>query len=575
MSYQYRVSSCVLVAALMMMVGCSDTPFSGNQQHNTGQGKSSDMGGADLDMVQGTDLGDDSDAGVVNGAWDDEDQDGILDCVDNCVGIINTMQADEDGDGIGDACDNCRSVANLDQADEDGDGVGDACVEGNYYDPNRDGDGDGVSDLIDNCDGISNLDQRDSDSDGLGDLCDNCPGVANYDQSDWDDDGEGDSCEASPDDVELCGEKTSDFQLVKPNIYMVLDRSTSMNASVSGTGKSRMELAKEGMDKITDHLADKVRFGISAYPFSDDPNVAQTCGEKARELLPLGDYTLDDVKMSYLDLDWEPDGLNCTETGDALEDITRKMQLTDASDPLDGLRERAVVLITDGGACGCSRVGLEQGDLAERAVETMLQAGIKTYVVGFNFGGDNTGPLNSLAEGGGTDAMGPNGRKYYVASNVEELANVLEQIQAQVIPCSYTLEPAAEDLDKIWVEVDGDQIERSASNGYSYDITTATLTLNGDACTKLRDATTEMGSPLEIKLGCGARCIPDAIEICDYRDNDCDGAIDEDCLYCSPEICDGVDNDCDGVVDDGCPVCNPQDMDCEDDESICCSGVCP
>ena len=57
----------------------------------------------------------------------DADQDGVLDCHDNCPALANPGQADFDQDGVGDACDNCPWTFNPDQADADGDGIGDAC----------------------------------------------------------------------------------------------------------------------------------------------------------------------------------------------------------------------------------------------------------------------------------------------------------------------------------------------------------------------------------------------------------------------------------------------------------------
>lgn len=107
----------------------------------------------------------------------DADDDGVLDCEDNCVDDPNAAQDDADADGVGDACDACPQDADPMQADTDGDGVGDAC---------------------DNCAQAKNPDQADVDGDGAGDACDNCMQIPNEGQVDSDGDGVGEACACAP-----------------------------------------------------------------------------------------------------------------------------------------------------------------------------------------------------------------------------------------------------------------------------------------------------------------------------------------------------------------------------------------
>ncbi len=79
-------------------------------------------------------------------------------------------------------------------------------------------------------------------------------------------------------------------------------------------------------------------------------------------------------------------------------------------------------------------------------------------------------------------------------------------------------------------------------------------------------------------------CTTPSDEVCNGRDDDCDGASDEGAVCCreNPELCNGVDDDCDGMADEGIEccagvpeVCNGADDDCDGmaDEGLdCCAG---
>lgn len=491
--------------------------------------------------------------------WADDDGDGFIDRFDNCPDAANADQLDGDGDGIGDACDNCLEASNFDQEDLDGNGVGDACEGNSFYDPDRDDDGDGVPDNMDNCPG-ANPDQADADMDGLGDACDNCPDVANLDQVDTDMDGAGDACSPVPVGM-LCGEQESDFVIVKPNIFILLDESGSMGYNCgSCTNQFPYLDALDALDQIATQTANDARFGVGTYEGS-------SCGSTLDILLPMGDHTATAMQAS-----WPVCGganqANCyvpaggTPTADGLELVRTGGHLNDSTDPQDALREKAVILITDGDPNNC---GGQSG--AEAQAMNLASQGVPVYVIAFNFGG-NEGDLNDVAAAGGTDA--PGGDRFYSAGNTAQLVTAIQNIATQAISCSYTIDPPAPDPSKVWVELDGSPLPRA---NYTYDGATATLTLDQATCDQLRTLNpSNMNPPLRIVVGCATDCEP-STEVCDYLDNDCDGEIDEGCEECEPEICDGIDNDCDDAVDEGCPDCVLDGETCEMDAD-CCNGNC-
>jgi len=138
-------------------------------------------------------LDNDCDENIDEG-YPDQDGDEIADCTDE----------DLDGDGVANDLDNCPKLPNEDQADQDGDDLGDEC--------DKDLDGDAIPNAVDNCPATGNTNQVDTDEDGTGDLCDNdidgdgvlndddnCLLVPNEDQADDDENGTGNACEADTD----------------------------------------------------------------------------------------------------------------------------------------------------------------------------------------------------------------------------------------------------------------------------------------------------------------------------------------------------------------------------------------
>jgi hypothetical protein len=565
---RWNVWLAAAVVAFAMSAGCSSCTDSGTKKEPN---NAANNGNNNVDPNSGTN-------GATNGAttggsnnngsndpWADEDGDGFIDRFDNCPGVDNPEQEDGDGDGVGDACDNCLEASNFDQEDADDNGVGDACEGMNFYNPDRDDDGDGVPDNMDNCGGVENPDQTDTDMDSIGDACDNCPNAANYDQADSDMDGEGDACSAEPVGM-LCGEQESDFVILKPNIFILLDESGSMGFSCgSCTNTYPYQDALDALDQIADNTAMDARFGVGTYESSS----SASCGSTTEILLPMGEYTAAQMKMSWPECAganqpdcYAPDG--GTPTADGLELVRTEGHLSEPGDPQDAIRTKAVILITDGDPNDC---GGQDGSVMQ--AQALADQGVPVYVVAFNFGG-NEGDLNDVAAAGGTDAPPMGGDRFYSAGNTNELVMALQNIATEAISCSYEIDPPAPDPNKIWVELDGTPIPRA---NYSYDEATATLTLDQATCDQLRMLDPMgMNPPLKIIIGCATECEPEP-ETCDYQDNDCDGEIDEGCEGCEPEICDGIDNDCDDAVDEGCPDCLFDGEMCSEDGD-CCNGNC-
>ena len=475
----------------------------------------------------------------------DSDGDGVDDRVDVCPQVANPKQEDRDRDGFGDVCDNCPTLANVSQHDSDKDGLGDTCAA-----MLPDQDGDGVRDYKDNCRSKANPDQADHDSDGVGDACDNCPELLNPSQFDGDTDGIGDSCDPELGDGASCAAGTTAANPLKPNLYLLLDRSLSMGPLPGGTAPpTRVDKLKEALNTLTGTvqapgvLVQNFNVGAGAFPAANGSCGADMLPEL---LLNMAERPAPDAASALLAAYTNLTVAGYTPTDVALARV-RELGLYNFMGDSFPSRSKAVVLITDGVPNDCSTGDANRIDQTVAEAGTLASAGVPVFLLGFE--GVNVAMMQRIADAG-DPAAGTNA--WYPVNDSASIVNALNSIVTRAAGCSLPLTDTGIGVrDPVVLTVRLVQpaaltqtdIPADAADGYTLE-NGDTVTLHGAACSGLQTAlASDAAARVEVKLGCA--CVP-GTEICgDNLDNDCDGQVDEDCV--PGNVC-GVDAppmDCD------------------------------
>jgi uncharacterized protein YegL len=334
---------------------------------------------------------------------------------------------------------------------------------------------------------------------------------------------ESDTTDGGPNN-DICQPATTLVEVYQPNVYLLVDRSQSMNGEP-------MTQAKAGLDAIADDLSGQIRLGAGAYPF---PSAG--CG--VNDLVAIGANTPTDLKDAWSGLT----AAGGTPTGQAIFEVADRDLLSETADPYDEKRQKALVVITDGDPTVCED---EHPHLDE--AEALAGQGSPIFVVGFRSAA-NPDKLDALAEAGGTDAPGED--RFYTANSTDELAAAVRDISTNVLGCTHTLDSPPESADLISVELAGQPVPRDTTNGFSFEASTAELTIHGSFCDTLQD-TARDGIVLAVTVNCPG---------CTVQGDTCNAAA---------ECCSG------SCVDGTCAqVCQPINGSCRDSSDCCGNTTC-
>ena len=291
----------------------------------------------------------------------------------------------------------------------------------------------------------------------------------------------GGQIEASPDagepaPVEVCEEAVNisfDQRTITPDIMLVLDRSGSMGQTlVNGNSTSKWDVMRTAVANVVSSKGDKVNFGLMMFPWGT------LCGDGQVRVAP----AINAVGPVLQEMNSViPDGY--TPTHQSLER---------ARDYFDGKPVnpdgRIVVLATDG-LPYCSTIGESVS-----VIQQLQQRSIQTYVLGFGFGNIDVSGLQQMATAGGTGQV-------YTADSPDQLTISLDSILGDVTiaSCDFQLQQTPSNADDINVTVNGADLGRDDADGWIYDDSSKTITLQGASCESVKAGG---ASAIEVDLGC-------------------------------------------------------------------------
>jgi hypothetical protein len=286
-----------------------------------------------------------------------------------------------------------------------------------------------------------------------------------------------------------------------PEVYLVVDRSGSMNLPGATPMKTRWEELKDAVDAALAQYESSIHFGLIMYPSGNE------CGTSGPQVL----FDKDGLVPINAQLNaTTPAG--GTPTAAALNNAAASLNEFGSMDA-----PKFLILATDGGpncnyflesnpTCTCTDAMPEYcctnypgtcllgsfclDDAGTLGVLTALRGqGIDSFIIGLAGTESYKALLDRMAEEGGRPQMNAP-TKFYDASNEAALLAALQSIAVSVLSCEIDLGMAPKVPDAVTVYVDGVEVPRDENqvNGWDYtDNTNVTIKLFGPACDAIQD----------------------------------------------------------------------------------------